>query len=265
MRVEKSGSVFDFLAKPVRKALAEQGFSEPTLPQVMAIPRVLEGKNVLLVAPTGSGKTEAVLLPIFSSLIQQPETERKGIAVVYITPLRALNRDMLKRLTFWSEQLGITVDVRHGDTETKIRRKQARQPPQMLVTTPETLQAILPGSQMRKHLSQVQTVIVDEVHELAGSKRGTQLTIALERLSEVTETPFQRIGLSATIGNPDEIAKFLAGTNRKITIVHAALAKNFRYHVENPQPTQIDFDMAGKLETSPEAAARIRRITELVD
>jgi ATP-dependent Lhr-like helicase len=265
MSEEKLGSVFDSLAKPVRKALAEQGFSVPTLPQTMAIPTVLSGKNILLIAPIGSGKTEAVLLPIFSKLIQQPETEKKGITVVYITPLRALNRDMLKRLTFWSEQLGITVDVRHGDTEMRIRRKQARQPPQMLVTTPETLQAILPGSQMRKHLSKTQTIIIDEVHELAESKRGTQLTLALERLSEITETEFQRIGLSATIGNPQEIAKFLAGTNRKITIIHATLAKNFRYHVETPAPTETDFEMAGKLETSPEAAARIRRLTELVD
>src|SRR4030067_1222962 len=114
MRVEKSCSFFSFLAKPVRKALAELGFSDPTLPQVMAIPPVLDGKNVLLVAPTGSGKTEAVLLPIFSQLVQQPELERKGIAVVYITPLRALIREMLKRLMFWSECLSITVEVRHG-------------------------------------------------------------------------------------------------------------------------------------------------------
>jgi ATP-dependent Lhr-like helicase len=112
---------------------------------------------------------------------------------VYITPLRALNRDMQKRLTFWADWLGVSVEVRHGDTEVKTRRKQARFPPQMLVTTPETLQAILPGSQMRKHLSHVQYVIVDEVHELASSKRGVQLTLALERLREVTGKEFQRI------------------------------------------------------------------------
>jgi ATP-dependent Lhr-like helicase len=264
MLEEKSeADVFELLAKPVRKTLAELGFTESTLPQTMAIPSVLRGENVLLIAPTGSGKTEAVLLPVFSNLIQQQD--QKGIEVIYITPLRALNRDMLKRLTFWSNRLDITVEVRHGDTETKTRRKQARQPPRMLVTTPETLQAILPGSQMQRHLSQVQSVIVDEVHELASSKRGTQLTLALERLREITEKDFQRIGLSATIGNPEQVAKFIAGTNRPINIVQATTAKNYRYNVENPQPTEKDYELAGKLETSLEAAARIRRLTELVD
>ena len=121
--------------------------------------------------------------------------------------------------------MGISVDVRHGDTEMKIRRKQARQPPQMLVTTPETLQAILPGSQMRRHLKTVETVIIDEVHDLAESKRGVQLTLALERLFEVTEHEFQRIGLSATVGNPAEVAKFVAGANRQVSVVHAFLCK----------------------------------------
>ena len=217
--------------------LVEFGFEKPTLPQTMAFPQILAGKNILLIAPTGTGKTEAVLLPIFSKLVQQQE-EVKGIQVIYITPLRALNRDMFKRLTFWAERLGLTVEVRHGDTEMKIRRKQARKPPQMLVTTPETLQAILPGSKMQRHLSSVQYVIIDEVHELASSKRGIQLTIALERLRQITQQEFQRIGLSATIGNPDEIAQFIAGTNRSISIIQATLAKNYRYNVENPQPTR---------------------------
>jgi ATP-dependent Lhr-like helicase len=265
MQNGKPNSVFELLAKPVRKALAELGFLQPTLPQVMAFSPLLAGKNVLLIAPTGSGKTEAVLLPVFSKLVQQTKAEQLGIAVVYITPLRALNRDMLKRLTFWSERLGFSVEVRHGDTEVKTRRRQARSPPQMLVTTPETLQAILPGSQMRKHLSQVQYVIVDEVHELAESKRGVQLTIALERLFQVTQREFQRIGLSATVGNPKEVAKFIAGTDRDISIVQAVFTKNYRYRVVSPVPAEKDFELAGELETSPESAARIRRLAELVD
>ncbi len=262
---EKTVSVFKLLATPVQDVLSEIGLMEPTLPQTLAIPPILEGRNILLIAPTGSGKTEAVLLPIFSKLLQQEGKKNKGIVAIYITPLRALNRDMLKRLTVWSKRLGIPIEVRHGDTEMKIRRKQARQPPQLLVTTPETLQAILPGSQMRKHLSGVQYVIIDEVHNLASSKRGVQLTIALERLLEVTQQEFQRIGLSATVGNPKEVASFIAGTNREISVIHATFAKNYSYSVEKPTPKQGDFDLAGILETSPEAAARIRRLIELVD
>jgi len=258
-----ASNVFEFLAKPVREALAELGFSEPTLPQTMAFPPILAGENVLLIAPTGSGKTEAVLLPILSNFVQQ--RNEKGISIIYVTPLRALNRDMLKRLTFWAEKLGISVEVRHGDTEMKLRRRQAISPPQMLVTTPETLQAVLSGSRMRQHLSQVRFVVADEVHELAGSKRGIQLTVALERLFEATGKEFQRIGLSATVGNPDEVASFIAGTDRSIKVVQASLPKGYKYKVENPTPADADYDLSGKLRTSPEAAARIRRILELVD
>ncbi|MFQ6115962.1 MAG: DEAD/DEAH box helicase, partial [bacterium] len=181
-------NVFSLLEKSVQKALDELGFSEPTLPQVKAIPLILKGENVLLIAPTGSGKTEAVLLPIFSNFIQQPE--KRGISILYVTPIRALNRDMVKRLSFWAMHLGISVEVRHGDTEIKIRRRQALRPPNMLVTTPETLQAILPGTRMQQHLRHVRYVIVDEVHELAEDKRGVQLTVALERLLEFTEKEF---------------------------------------------------------------------------
>jgi ATP-dependent Lhr-like helicase len=258
-----NSEVFNKLAKPIRESLSELGFTEPTLPQKMAIPHVAAGENVLLVAPTGSGKTEAVLLPVFSNLIQQ-ETA-KGIAVIYITPLRALNRDLLKRLSFWSSKLGISIEVRHGDTELKLRRRQALFPPQVLVTTPETLQAILPGSRMRQHLANVRVVVVDEVHELASSKRGVQLAVGLERLQEVVGDEFQRIGLSATVGNSAEVAQFVAGTSRDIEVIEASFLKGYRYHVETPSPIESDFDLAAKLNTAPEAAARIRRMSELVD
>ena len=254
---------FKLLGKPIREGLKDLGFAEPTLPQTMAIPPILAGENVLLIAPTGSGKTEAVLLPIFSNFVQQ--RQEKGISIIYITPLRALNRDMLKRLSFWAQRLDVSVEVRHGDTEMKLRRRQAISPPNMLVTTPETLQAVLSGSRMRQHLGSVRYVIVDEVHALAGSKRGAQLTVALERLFEVTGKEFQRVGLSATVGNPDEVAQFVAGTNRNIKIVQASLPKGYRYRVENPAPADVDYDLAGRLNTAPEAAARIRRILELVD
>src|ERR1035438_9553733 len=118
---------------------------------------------------------------------------------------------------------------------------------------------------MRRHLKNVEYVIVDEVHDLASSKRGAQLSIALERLQIVTGREFQRIGLSATIGNPQEIAKYLAGTRRKISIVPAPAEKSYRYNVETPSPVEKDYELARKLETSPEAASRIRRMLELID
>ncbi|MFQ5758585.1 MAG: DEAD/DEAH box helicase, partial [Candidatus Bathyarchaeia archaeon] len=255
-------SVFGLLAKPVRKALIHLGFVEPTAPQVEAIPTVLRGENVLLIAPNGSGKTEAVLLPIFSNLIQKPE--RKGISILYITPLRALNRDMTKRLSYWADKLGISIEVRHGDTEVKIRRRQALRPPDMLVTTPETLQAILPGTRMQKHLRNVLHVIIDEVHELAESKRGVQLTVALERLFGIVGREFQRVGLSATVGNPLKVAGFIAGAGRQIKLIEVPLPKGYRYTVEYPIPEDPDYDLAHELRTAPEAAARIKRISELV-
>lgn len=255
--------VFRLLAKPIKEGLAELGFDKPTLPQVLAIPHVLAGENLLLIAPTGSGKTEAILLPVFSKFIQC--RDERGISIVYVTPLRALNRDLLKRLSFWASRLGIAVEVRHGDTELKLRRKQAVSPPHMLVTTPETLQAILPGTRMKKHLSHVKFVVIDEVHELASSKRGTQLTVALERLREVVGKDFQRIGLSATVGNPSQVAQFIAGADRSIKVVQASLSKGYKYMVEYPEPADADYELAAKLCMSPEGAARIRRLTTLID
>jgi len=255
-------NVFTLLNERVQAALSDSGFAEPTAPQVAAIPPILGGENVLLIAPTGSGKTEAVLLPVFSNFVQQKD--KSGISIVYVTPLRALNRDMVRRLSFWATKLGIGIEVRHGDTEIKIRRRQAIRPPNMLVTTPETLQAILPGARMQQHLSHVRYVIIDEVHELAEDKRGVQLTVALERLLEHTKQEFQRVGLSATVGNPEKVAQFIAGSKRSIKIIGVPLPKGYRYSVEHPLPEDADYDLAQKLHTAPEAAARIRRILDLV-
>jgi ATP-dependent Lhr-like helicase len=171
---------------------------------------------------------------------------------------------MIRRLSFWSSKLGISAQVRHGDTEAKTRRQQATHPPDVLVTTPETLQAILPGSRMMKHLSSVRYVVIDEVHELAADKRGAQLSVVLERLHDIVGQGFQRIGLSATIENPREIAKFIAGTHRPITIVEAALPKSYSFTIEYPTPIDLDYDLAERLRTSPEAVARINRILTLI-
>ena len=163
-------SVFDLLNPRLREALAEFGMVKPTPPQERVIPPILAGENVLLIAPTASGKTEAAILPVFDAYLR--EGDRTGINIIYITPLRALNRDIDKRMMAWAESLGIDVQVRHSDTTQKQRRSQLKKPPQMLITTPETLQAILPTKDMRKHLGSVRWIIIDEIHDLAASKRG---------------------------------------------------------------------------------------------
>jgi ATP-dependent Lhr-like helicase len=178
-------SVFEGLHPRIREGLEQLGIIEPTPPQEKVIPAILDGDNVLLVSPTANGKTEAVLLPVFDMYLRGHK--EKGIGIIYITPLRALNRDIEKRMMFWADHLGITVEVRHGDTSQKQRRRQIRMPPQMLITTPETLQTILPSKGMRKHLAPVRWVIIDEIHDLAVSKRGAQLTVGLERLDKAAK------------------------------------------------------------------------------
>lgn len=254
--------VFTLLSPPLKALLQETGITAPTPPQTEAIPFIHQGENVLVIAPTGSGKTEAALLPLIDKMVR--DEHRQPISLLYITPLRALNRDLLKRLQVWSAKLGFTVEVRHGDTPQADRRRMAARPPDFLITTPETLQAILPGKRMRQHLRHVRAVVIDEVHELAGDRRGVQLTVGLERLREVCPDGFQRVGLSATVGNPQEIAKFLGGTEN-VRIVQIPLSKDTRYKIEYPTPGDEDQELARRLYTAPEAAARLALVSDLVD
>ena len=252
-------NVFEGFVKPIRRLVDEKGFKIPTEIQEKAIPKILEGKHVLLISPTATGKTESAVLPVLDMLLRTPERVR-GIKILYVTPLKALNRDMLERLEWWCNNLDVKLAVRHGDTDAKERTGQSRSPPDMLITTPETLQAILPGRLMRQHLSSVRWVIVDEVHELANSKRGSQLSLALERLRWVTGRDFQRIGLSATIGSPMKVAQFLVGSEREVEILQVTLERQIDLKILFPEPTQEDYELASSLFTHPEVAARLRVI-----
>jgi len=261
--VKDSENAFDLLVKPVRRLVEQRGFPKPTEPQEKTIPKILEGKNVLLISPTATGKTEAAFLPVLSMLLQGQQGT-PGIKVLYITPLRALNRDMLERLEWWCNNLDIKLAVRHGDTETKERVRQSRSPPDILITTPETLQAILPGWIMRQHLQQVRWVIIDEVHEMADSKRGSQLSLALERLRAMVGKNFQLIGLSATIGSPEKVAQFLVGNRRNFEIVHVPVARRMHLKIVFPKPDTDDLKLSSQLYTHPEVAARLRIIRDYI-
>jgi len=261
---DKGKNAFDLLAKPIRKLIAERGFARPTPPQEKAIPLILEGKNVLLIAPTATGKTEAAFLPVLHMLITMPERPR-GIKVLYITPLRALNRDLLERLEWWCMRLDLKLAVRHGDTEQRERARQARSPPDVLITTPETLNAILLGRVMRRHLRSVRWIIIDELHEMVDCKRGSQLSLALERLRELLDQEPQVIGLSATVGSPEEAARFLVGNGRPVEVVHVPVARMMELKVLFPQATDEDRRLAEALYTHPEVAARLRVMKELLE
>jgi ATP-dependent Lhr-like helicase len=252
---------FASLDRRLRELLAKRGITEPTEPQTMAIPAVLSGQHVLLVAPTGIGKTEAAMLPILHMLAN---SKGGGIRCVYVTPLRALNRDLLKRLKEFGEAVDLQVAVRHGDTSQSERTAQSKSPPDILITTPETLQIIFTGKILRQHLRHVKHVIIDEIHELAEDERGAQLAVGLERLA-VLAGEFQRIGLSATVGSIDEISRYLAGVGRTVNTLRVSAAKDMRITVESPQEDPKDKRLADTLETDLKHIACMKRCRELIE
>jgi len=257
--------VFSLLHKPLLQCLTSEGVVEPSEIQRLAIPAILRGENLLLVAPTGTGKTYAALLPILNLYLTYRSTEEpRGISILYITPLRALNRDLMRRLMDIAKMLDVKIQVRHGDTAQSVRQMQARFPPNMLITTPETLQAILPGKRMKEHLKNVRWVVVDEIHELVADKRGAQLSVALERLRQLAGREFQRVGLSATIGDEAKVAEFLSGFGRKTTVLRSEEVRKFEASVEYVEPKDEDHKDADRLGVPAPMVARAKRIRNLL-
>jgi ATP-dependent Lhr-like helicase len=225
----------------------EKAFDAPTPAQREAWPAIAAGDNVLLSAPTGSGKTLAAFLWALDRLSAEHSAvatgssdgaaERApGTRVVYISPLKALAYDIERNLRTPLRGIGaedVSVGIRTGDTPQKERAAMARKPPDILITTPESLYLIL-TSKAREMLSNVEAVIVDEIHAVAATKRGSHLALTLERLEAQAERPIQRIGLSATQNPLEEVGRYLVGPRREVTILDAGHRKELDLRIEVP-------------------------------
>ena len=190
------------------------GFVNLTNIQKQSYSIIRKKKNILLVAPTGSGKTEAAIIPIIVEILNS-RPEKNKVSVLYITPLRALNRDIFERIINYTKLEGLTTEIRHGDTTRIQKRRMIENPPDVLITTPETLAILVTNKSLRTILSSVKWAIIDEFHELIGNERGTQLTLSLERLQKLSRNKIVRIGLSATIGDVNTSLKLLSGNSNK--------------------------------------------------
>ena len=221
-------------------------FSAPTAAQEGAWENIRNGNNTLIIAPTGSGKTLAAFLWALDALHREHEAGTAGgTRILYISPLKALGADVERNLRAPlagitrlsgndTGEPSITVGVRSGDTPARERRQLISNPPDILITTPESLYLML-TSAARNTLAGVTTVIVDEIHNLAATKRGAHLAVSLERLDALLEKPAQRIGLSATVENPEAVARFLGGI-QPVTIMSRPVAKEWDLRLSVPVP-----------------------------
>ncbi|MHA1443653.1 MAG: DEAD/DEAH box helicase [Candidatus Hodarchaeales archaeon] len=256
---------FDILDSRLQEVLKELSIS-PTPGQLEYLEAIINREDVLIVASTGSGKTFGTIFAcLHQILVQKPSPT--PISVLVVTPLKALNRDIFRRtLPDLASKLGITIAVRHGDTTSYERQKQTKSPPQILITTPELLQAILPAKILgRVHIKNVQTIIIDEIHELVESKRGIQLTLAIERLAHRTGRPIQRIGLSATVGSPQEVLNFLSPLNKKARIVNIPRLKELKLRLDYPMKLLEQYkNLPSTIHTTEDAASRFQRLLEII-
>src|SRR5437763_658155 len=242
------------LFSPAARAWFSGAFPTPTEVQDGGWRSVAAGQHTLMSAPTGSGKTLAAFFWCIDRLATEPvPAEAERCRVLYVSPLKALTVDIernlqapLRGIGLQAERLGatlspITVAIRTGDTPPRDRRQIERHPPDILITTPESLFLLL-TSAARQILPSVRWVIVDEIHSMAETKRGAHLALSLERLAAITRTEPQRIGLSATQRPLSETARFLGGTNREVTIIDAGRVKPMEITVEVPVEDMADLE-----------------------
>ena len=208
-------SVFSRLAPRLQDAIvARLGWSSLRPVQELGGSAILSGKNSVILAPTAGGKTEAALFPILSNMV---ETQPDGLGAIYVAPIKALLNNQSERLGLYTEMVGLSRFVWHGDIGDAERRKFLKNPSELLMTTPESLEVMLVSERIETErlFSNVRVVVIDEVHALAGSDRGAHMMSVLERIANVSQTDIQRVGLSATVGNPDVLLSWLQGTSRR--------------------------------------------------
>jgi len=231
-----------------------RAFEEPTPAQEQAWPAIARGENVLLSAPTGSGKTLAAFLWGLDRLVAEPLGDGDGTRLVYVSPLKALSYDIERNLRAPLKGIGgdISVAIRTGDTPQRERQAMLRKPPDVLITTPESLYLIL-TSRAREMLAGAEWVIVDEIHAVAQTKRGAHLALTLERLDHAAGKPLQRIGLSATQRPLEEVGRFLVGGGRSCTVIDTGMRKqlDLKIHVpvedmREPDADAVDLDPIGQ-------------------
>ena len=221
------------LFHPAVRAWFAGEFAEPTPPQQMVWPAIYSGRNTLIAAPTGSGKTLAAFLAAIDMLVRQAVAGELEDAtqILYVSPLKALSNDIERNLrcplagiarqleSLGADSVQIRAQVRTGDTTPAERTAMSKRPPHILVTTPESLYLMLTSNSGRSMLKTVRSVIVDEIHAIAGTKRGAHLSLSLERLTALAAQPFLRIGLSATQNPIAEVARFLTGGDAEDCVI----------------------------------------------
>ncbi|HEX6712907.1 MAG TPA: DEAD/DEAH box helicase [Thermoleophilaceae bacterium] len=209
-----------------------RSFDAPTEAQAQAWPAIARGENVLLSAPTGSGKTLAAFLWALDRLVAEPG---EGTRLVYVSPLKALSYDIERNLRAPLKGIGadLKVAIRTGDTPQRERQQMLRTPPDILITTPESLYLML-TSRAQEFLGSAKWLIVDEVHAVARTKRGAHLALTMERLEQLVDAPLQRIALSATQRPLDEVGRFVVGPQRQCTVIDTGLRKPLDLEIRVP-------------------------------
>ncbi len=212
-------SNFHMLCEPLKnKIINKLGWRQLTSVQELTIPRLIEGKNAIVLAPTAGGKTEAAFFPILHTIYEQNII---GTSVIYVSPIKALLNNQEMRLKELSSFIYGDIFKWHGDVSSHEKMKTFKEPPNILMITPESLEVILMSKKIDKEdfFKNIRFVVIDEIHSFADSERGIQLLSVMERIQSYSNHDIQRIGLSATVGNPEVIGEWMQGSSKRERIV----------------------------------------------